>query len=128
MPKYLVQVSYNSEGWAALVKNPQDRSEAVRPAIEALGGKIETFYFAFGDYDVVCIVDMPNNVNVAAFSIAVSAGGTVDAFRTTPLLTTQEAMEAMRVAGGSKYRPASQTRGRATGAGTASTARTARRR
>lgn len=39
MPHYLQQVAYSQEGWAALVANPQNRIEAVRPAIEKLGGK-----------------------------------------------------------------------------------------
>jgi uncharacterized protein with GYD domain len=43
----------------ALVKKPQDRIEAVRPVIEKLGGKIENAFYAFGDYDVVVIVQMP---------------------------------------------------------------------
>ena len=109
MPKYLLQVSYNAEGWSGLVKNPHDRSEAVRPAIEGLGGKIEAFYLAFSKYDVICIVDMPNNVNAAAFSISAAAGGAVNAIRTTPLMTPQEGIEAMRKAAGSKYRPPAQS-------------------
>ena len=52
MPHYLIQVGYNTAGIAALVKEPQDRIEKVRPAIEALGGRIECAYFAFGDHDV----------------------------------------------------------------------------
>jgi uncharacterized protein with GYD domain len=56
MPHYLQQVAYSIEGWKALVKKPQNRIEAVRPAIEKLGGKIEHAWFTFGDYDVVLIV------------------------------------------------------------------------
>ncbi len=46
MPSYLQQVAYSSEGWEALVGKPQNRIEAVRPAIEKLGGKIESAWFA----------------------------------------------------------------------------------
>ena len=42
MPHYLIQVAYNSEGVAALVSEPQDRIERVRPAVEALGGSIDS--------------------------------------------------------------------------------------
>ena len=59
MPHFLHQIAYSTEGWQAVVNNPQDRIEAVRPAIEKLGGKIETAWFAFGDYDVVIIAEMP---------------------------------------------------------------------
>jgi uncharacterized protein with GYD domain len=118
MPQYLLQVAYNAEGWAALVKNPQDRSEAVRPAIEQLGGRIESFYMTFGEYDLVCIVKMPDNASAAAFSIAAAAGGAVKAIKTTPLMTTQEGVEAMRKAGKSSYRPAGATRARAAASST----------
>jgi len=62
MAHFLAQVGYSPEGWQALVKSPQNRIEAVRPAIEKLGGKIETGYFAFGEYDLVLVFQMPDNV------------------------------------------------------------------
>lgn len=105
MAYYLLQVAYTPEAWGTLVKNPQNRIEAVRPAIEKLGGKIEGAWFAFGEYDAVVVCQMPNNVSAAAFSIAASAGGAVKAAKTTPLMTIDEGMEAMRKAGEIGYRP-----------------------
>jgi uncharacterized protein with GYD domain len=55
MPKYLLQVAYTPEAWASLIKSPHNRLEAVRPAVEKLGGKIETGWFCFGDYDLVAV-------------------------------------------------------------------------
>ena len=46
MPHYLQQVAYSTEGWEALVEKPENRIEAVRPAIEKLGGRIESAWFA----------------------------------------------------------------------------------
>jgi uncharacterized protein with GYD domain len=106
MPHYLVQVAYSREGWEALVKQPQDRIEAVRPSIERVGGKINTAYFAFGDYDVVLIAELPDNVSAAAIAMAFAGGGACKAVHTTPLLTTAEAVEAMRKASQSGYRSA----------------------
>jgi uncharacterized protein with GYD domain len=106
MPHYLLQVSYNTDGIAGLVKEPQNRIEKVTPAIEALGGRVEAGYFAFGDADVVVICEMPDNVSAAAFAMAVGAGGTVDSYRTTVLLTPDEAVEAMEKAQQSSYQPA----------------------
>ena len=105
MPHYLIQVTYTPEAWASMVANPQDRIAAVTPAVERLGGKIVGGWVSFGDYDVVAIADMPDNVSAAAFSMAASAGGGVRAFKTTPLMSTSEAVEAMRKAGGSGYSP-----------------------
>ena len=107
MPRYLYEVAYTPEAWAELVKKPQDRIEAIRPAVRKLGGKIESAYFAFGDYDIVAIANMPDNVSAAAFSLAVSAGGSVKSIRTTPLMTIREGMQAMRQAKRSGYTPAS---------------------
>ncbi len=107
MPHYLIQVAYNARGVEALVKEPQDRIEKVRPAVEALGGSIETAYYAFGEHDIVLIVEMPDNSAAAGMALAVGAGGTVSSYTTTVLLTADEAMQAMRMAGASTYTPAS---------------------
>jgi len=93
------------------VKNPHDRMEAVRPAVEQLGGKIVNGYFAFGDYDAVVIVDLPNHVSAAALAIAFAAGGACKNVKTTPLLTTAEAVEALKQAGRTDYRPATAAAG-----------------
>ena len=106
MPNYLIQVAYNSEGVGALVREPQDRIEKVRPAVEALGGSIEAGYYAFGEYDIVLIASMPDNVQAAAMALAVGAGGACSAYRTTVLLTADEATRAMNAASSSVYRPA----------------------
>jgi uncharacterized protein with GYD domain len=107
MPHYLIQVAYNRGGVAALLQEPQNRIEKVTPAIEAVGGRVECGYFAFGDHDVVLICEMPDNTSAAAFALAVAAGGTVGSYKTTVLLTPDEAVEAMRKAAESSYQPAS---------------------
>jgi uncharacterized protein with GYD domain len=107
MPYYMVQAAYSTEAWSGLVKNPQNRLEAVRPVVEKLGGKIEGGWLAFGEYDIVLICQMPNNVSATAFSMAASAGGAVKAVKTTPLMSIDEGMEAMRKASGVGYRPPS---------------------
>jgi uncharacterized protein with GYD domain len=106
MPHYLIQVGYNASGVAALVEEPQNRIEKVAPAVEALGGRVECGYFAFGEHDVVLICEMPDNTSAAAFALAVGAGGTVASYKTTVLLTPDEAVDAMRKAAESSYKPA----------------------
>lgn len=105
MPLYMYQVSYTPEAWEGLVKRPQDRARAIRPMIRELKGRLVSFYLAFGEYDVVAIAELPDNEAAAALSVAVSAGGAVKAIKTTPLMTVQEGMGAMRKAGRSGYRP-----------------------
>jgi uncharacterized protein with GYD domain len=107
MQHYLFQGSYSTEGWEALVKNPQNRFEAIRPAVEKLGGKVEQGWLAFGEHDIVAILHMPDNVSAAALAIAFSAGGALKHAKTTPLLTAEEGVEAMKKAATCGYRPAS---------------------
>jgi uncharacterized protein with GYD domain len=106
MPHYLIQAAYNTSGAAAMVKEPQNRIEKVTPAIEALGGRVECGYFAFGEHDVVVICELPDNASAAAFALAVGAGGSVSSYKTTALLTPEEAMQAMSKAAESSYKPA----------------------
>jgi uncharacterized protein with GYD domain len=105
MPFYLVQASYTSQATAAMVKSPQDRAAAVRPVIERMGGKLHGLWFAFGEYDAVVIAEMPDNVSAAAVAMAVGSSGGISSYRTTPLLTTAEATDAMKKAGGVGYQP-----------------------
>jgi len=104
MTSYLLQVAYTAEAWASLIADPRDRIGEVRPVIEKLGGKIAHGWFAFGDYDLVAIVEMPSNVEAAAFSVAAAAGGAIRAIKTTPLMTTHEGIEALKKAGKSGYK------------------------
>ncbi|HEY7792486.1 MAG TPA: GYD domain-containing protein [Gaiellaceae bacterium] len=106
MATYLIQVAYNTDGWKGLIASPQDRMKAITPAVEQLDGSVVAGWLAFGDYDVVAIIDLPTNVSAAAFSMAVSAGGTVKAFKTTPLMSMEEAVTAMDLAAESLYEPA----------------------
>ena len=105
MPHYLIQAGYTAEAWRALVNKPEDRSEAVRPVIEKLGGRIVHSWYAFGEYDIVAIVEMPDNVSAAALSLAQAAGGAMRSLETTPLLEVAEGLEAMKRASKAGYRP-----------------------
>jgi uncharacterized protein with GYD domain len=106
MPSYLLQVSYSAEAWDAMIKHPQDRFEAVRKPVEKLGGSVKAGWLAFGEYDVVGILEMPDNVSAAAFAMAAAAGGACKNVKTTPLLSVEEAVAAMQKAGGSGYKTA----------------------
>jgi uncharacterized protein with GYD domain len=106
MPHYLQQVAYSQEGWNALVANPQNRIEAVRPAIEKLGGKIEAAWFSFGNYDIVVITQLPDNVSAAGIAMAFAAGGACKSVQTTPLISPDEALQALNKARECGYRPA----------------------
>src|SRR5665213_677484 len=105
MPTYLFQGCYTSASIAAMLKKPEDRSVVVRRLVESLGGTLEGFWLAFGEYDYIGIAQLPDARASAAFALAVAASGAVHNAITVPLLTWAEGMDALRQAGGLKYRP-----------------------
>ena len=105
MAHYMVQAAYTAEAIAAMVKKPEDRAAAIRPVVEKLGGKLEGVWFCFGEYDIVGISQLPDNVSAAAFAFAVTQGGKVKTLKTTPLMSADEAVKAMKKAAGAGYRP-----------------------
>jgi len=105
MPQYLIQTAYTSEAVQSLVKSQQNRADVVRSAVEHMGGKLIGSWASFGDFDSVVVVDMPSNIDAAAIALAVQAGGSCKTVKTTPLLSSAEAIEALKRAAGSAYRP-----------------------
>jgi uncharacterized protein with GYD domain len=105
MALYLTRFSYTPETWARLSQKPEDRRDAAREYIEAVGGKLHGFWYAFGEYDAYSLLEAPDNVSIAAVAMAISGGGALSKYETTVLLTVEETMDAMRKAGDIKYRP-----------------------
>lgn len=96
MPKYLLEADYTVEGTKGLIKDGgSKRRTSVDAAVKSVGGKVEAFYYTFGQRDAIVIVDVPDSVSVLALSLAVSASGSV-AFKTTPLISVEEVDQAAK--------------------------------
>ena len=103
MPKYLLQVSYTAEGAKGVLKDGgSKRRAAAQAAMKSLGGKLETFYFAFGESDVIAIADLPDAVSAATASMTLAASGAVTT-KTTVLLTPEDIDAAVKKS--AKYTP-----------------------
>ncbi len=90
MAKYLIKASYTAEGTKGLVKEGgSGRRATVQKMVEGLGGKLETFYFTYGETDVVLICDLPDAASAIAISLTVNATGAVHA-STTPLISVED--------------------------------------
>ena len=90
MPKYLIQANYVGDGLKGLLKEGGSRRRAaVEKLLGSVGGRVEVFYYAFGDTDAFVIVDVPDNVTAAALSLAINATAAVTV-RITVLLTAEE--------------------------------------
>lgn len=96
MPKYLVQAALSREGIRDVLTKA--KGTGVRAAVtkfaESAGGKIDAFYFAFGQYDAVAIADYPDNVSAIAVSVAASGAGAVH-LTMTALVTPEEMDQAI---------------------------------
>jgi len=90
MPKFLLEVNYTLSGVRGLLaEGGSAREAAARAAVESVGGKVESFLFAFGGTDVFVVADLPDNASAAAMALAVAAGGGATT-KTVALLTTAE--------------------------------------
>jgi uncharacterized protein with GYD domain len=96
MPKYMVHASYTAEGAKGLLKEGgTSRRKATETLLASVGGKLEAFYFTFGDEDAVLIVDVPDQVAATAIGLAVNASGAVQT-RTSILIAPEEVDEATK--------------------------------
>jgi uncharacterized protein with GYD domain len=109
MPLYMYQAAYTPDSWAAQMKNPENRVEAVgRKVCEAAGGKFVGGWLCFGEYDLIVIADVPDNESMAAIALALGAGGAIKSSKTTALMTGAEGVTALKKADAvaKAYRPA----------------------
>jgi uncharacterized protein with GYD domain len=104
MPLYLSRFSYTPETWARLVAHPEDRRAAAQAYIESVGGKLHGFWYGFGTHDGYNLWEAPDNVSMAAVALAISAGGALNSFETTVLMTVEETLDALRRASQVRYR------------------------
>jgi uncharacterized protein with GYD domain len=96
MPKYLVQGSYSNEGLKGLLKEGgSKRREAAEQAVKGLGGRLEAYYYAFGEHDFVVIADLPSNVDASALSLTANLSGTLKSHMTV-LITPEEVDQATK--------------------------------
>ena len=90
MAKYLVRFSYTREGLQGLMKEGgASRRDSFARTVEAAGGTLDVFYFAFGDHDLYAIVDVPDHEAMSAIALTIGASGSASA-STTVLVTPEE--------------------------------------
>ena len=95
MAHYLIEVGYTPQSWSTQIDKQANVIERITPSLEACGGTLQCLYYAFGDVDVVGIIDFPTPEDAAAWSIAVGSSGALRMFRTTPLLTVDQGIDSL---------------------------------
>src|SRR5438445_11058236 len=102
MAKYAVIGGYTAEAWSKMIDNPGDRVAAVQKVAQAAGGKLEQFYWSFGDDDYLAIFDAPDDITAGAISVAVGSSGTLRNLRTIKLITQEEGKKVLEKAKAAK--------------------------
>ncbi len=107
MNHYLFQWTYKDPQVRALVEAPQDRVAELQKVVEAFGGELHDFYFAFGDFDGAAIIEFPDNESLDACMLTISSAGANSTMKTTTLITPEEGKRATVRAGSvvSGHRP-----------------------
>lgn len=105
MALYLLQVAYTSDAWATQIKDTRNRIDDLRAMIADTDINILDAWYAFGEYDLILLMEAPGNADAASAAIAAAAGGAVKSMKTTVLMSVDEGIDAMRKAGGLGYRP-----------------------
>src|SRR5205823_5542063 len=93
MAHYLIEVGYTPQAWSSQLQTHANVIDRITPALDACGAKIECLYYAFGDSDLVGIIDFKTPEDAAAFALAVTASGALRSYKTTPLLTVDQGIE-----------------------------------
>ena len=105
MGRYLIQASYTQQGIAGLVSSPEDRSGMLKSLMESVGGNVISLDYCFGEFDIVLIMEAPDDIAIASLAMAVGASGAVTNFHTTVLIPTADGFAAAQKAKEITYRP-----------------------
>ena len=105
MTRYLIEETVTSQAVAAIMKNPHDRAEAIRPIFEAVGGKLEHYYVAYTENTVYLLAEIPDQESLAALIWAFQAGGGPMSIKATPVMTFTQALDVFKKAGNLGYEP-----------------------
>jgi uncharacterized protein with GYD domain len=96
MAHYLIEVGYTPQSWTTQIDQQANVIERITPALGACGGKLECMYYAFGEVDLIGVIDFPTPEDAAAFGLAVGASGALRLYRTTPLLSVDQGIDSLR--------------------------------
>ncbi len=88
-----------------MVSSPEDRSGMLKDLMESVGGKVHSVDYCFGEFDVVVIMETPDDITMASLSMAIGASGAVTNLRTTVLIPSADGLAAAQKAKGITYRP-----------------------
>lgn len=96
MAHYLIEVGYTPESWNTQIDKQANVVDRITPALDACGATLQCMYYAFGEADLIGVIDFPTPEDAAAFALAVGSSGALRLYRTTPLLTVDQGIDSLR--------------------------------
>jgi len=76
MATYIALSSFTDQG-VRTIKDSTKRADAVREAAKKFGANMTQLYWTLGQYDLVAIIDAPDDASATAFSLAIASAGNV---------------------------------------------------
>ena len=107
MTRYLIEHIPVPQAAAAVIKNPQDSTEAIRTIFESVGGKLDHYYIAFEENTIYLLGEIPDQESLGAIMTSIWASGVSMSLKAKPLITATEAVDVFKKAGTIAYRPPS---------------------
>jgi len=101
----MIQVTTKSQAAAAILQNPEDRTEAVRTVFEAFGARLEHYFISLADNMIFLIADIPDEATLGAITVGFFARAPWESFRARPILTASESVDVFKKAASMAYRP-----------------------
>jgi|SRR5579864_4524481 len=103
MARYMIEFSYTADAWAALVREPSDRSVGMDTLARAFGRQLVEAYYSFSDVDGVVLFDGPDHAAASGVALTALAQGHIRSYKMIPLLTSAETVQIMKASGAISY-------------------------
>ena len=110
MAKSVILFSVTGDTLRQFIDNPEDRRAPVSQLAELAGGKLESYYWMFGQYDGLAIFEMPDSATTAALSLAAASSGAFRHVETHELIAADDLVGVLQKAKTLRpgYRPPGQ--------------------
>lgn len=94
MSHYILLINWTEQG-INKIKESSDRYSSFKASVEKAGGKMVGGYYTFGEYDVVIIIEAPNDETVMSLVLRVGSAGNVRT-KTLKAFTAEEGIKIIK--------------------------------
>ena len=91
---YILLINWTEQG-IGKINESSDRYNSFKTSVEKAGGKLIGGYYTFGEYDVIIIIEAPNDEAVMSIMLKVGSAGNVRT-KTLKAFTADEGLKIIR--------------------------------